>query len=179
VWPAIIDPQTGAALHAALAKHSRTRPNKTWPLSAIARCWKCAGKLYGCVNHGHPHYFCRTCHGTSIAARPFEQFVAAALDAAVIVAPVERVVQRDEDLEQKLAIIMQERINGDITDTEWRQARAAIIDATSRTPAPRAEPLPPGSEWQRLVVVEHIVVGPAVHRGPVFTPSRINIVWRE
>jgi|694.fasta_scaffold07683_8 DNA invertase Pin-like site-specific DNA recombinase len=172
-WPAIIDPTTAALLHNALQKRSRSRPLKKWPLSAVARCGVCGGKLYGTVTHGQAHYFCRACHGVSIAAGRLERVIEGALDEAVIAAPVEAVPTQPNM--SALAHLAAEYAAGRISKLEWEAARQAISSEAKPVVPPASQPL---EGWQRLVAIDRIVVNRATKRGGPFEPERVDIVWR-
>lgn len=173
MWPAIIDPTIAALLHGALQKRSRTRPLKKWPLSVVARCGPCGGKLYGTVTHKHAHYFCRTCHGVSIAATRLERVIEGALDEAIVVAPIEPAPY--EPNMSALAHLAGEYAAGRISKLEWEAARQAVNTDTRPVVPPPSEPL---QGWQRLVAIDRIVISRATKRGGPFEPERIHIVWR-
>jgi site-specific DNA recombinase len=172
-WPAIIDATTGALLLGALAKNSRTRPLKKWPLSCIARCGECGGKLYGQVTHGSAHYMCRTCHKVSIAAHQLERLIEGALDEAVITTMVEQPAAEPDT--GALAHLAGEYASGRITKIEWDAARQAVMSLPTARPAIPSAAL---TGWQRLVAIDRVVVDRSHHRGPVFRPERVNIIWR-
>lgn len=180
-WPTILDVDLGAGLSAALAKRSRTRPNKRWPLSAVARCGKCQGKLYGTVNHSYSAYACRTvgCHGVCVDSGHLESDVRIALDEAVIVVPGRKGELLESVAQGRLEHLAEEYALGNITRAEWEAARrmvpsreVASVDAPRRT-AGIDLPLSRCHE-----IIDHILVRP-IGKGGSYSPDRISIVWRH
>jgi site-specific DNA recombinase len=175
-WPAVLDGEIAARVKLALAPRSRTRPNRRWPLSAVARCGKCEGKMYGASVRGGDVYSCRTvgCAGVSIAAGKLEAHVRIALDTAVItkVAPVRPTI--GEDTSARLEHLASEYALGNITRTEWEAARRVIPKVTRVDHPVRAVgvdlPLERCAE-----IIDHITVNP-VHWTHV---DRISILWRH
>lgn len=179
VWEPVLDPYTALAVHDALTPRSRTRPNKRWPLSTVARCGRCEGKMYGRTirdRYGKPRpiYICGTCWGTAISAPQLERFVTAALDATVIprtVLPDRPPIDPDRD--RKLETLMDAYLDGSITEAEWKRARKKLATVTPST----RQPPPPVTGWERLSIVESVTIFPTNNRGPVFNPDRIHITW--
>jgi DNA invertase Pin-like site-specific DNA recombinase len=179
VWEPILTPYEAVSLREILTPHSRTRPNKRWPLSAVTRCGKCGGKLYGRTirdryRHLRPIYICGTCWGTAISAPRLEQFVTAALDATVIERdPLPPRPTIDPERDRKLEALMDDYLNGNLTEPEWRRAR----DHLTAAPVTTRQPPPPVTGWERLSIIDHITISPTDDRGPVFNPDRIHITW--
>jgi len=180
VWEPILDPYVAVSLRETLTPHSRTRPNKRWPLNAVARCGRCDGKMYGRTTRDkygkqRPIYMCGTCWGTAISATQLERFVTSALDATVI--PRKSLPDRppiDPDRDRKLETLMDAYLAGEITEAEWKRARRHTTPATTTR-----KPPPPVTGWERLSIIEQVVISPTDERGPVFNPDRIDIRWAK
>lgn len=179
-WPAVLDGELAARVKLALAPRSRTRPNRRWPLSAVARCGKCKGKMYGATIRGsHDVYSCRTvgCAGVSIAAGKLEEWVRHALDTAVIVVALPRAPQVGQMDTGRLEHLAEQYALGNITRGEWEAARR--VSAVS-SPEPLNALHQGKLEGVTLPLercsdaIEHITVNPVGS-----SKDRISILWRH
>lgn len=201
-WPAIVDDQTAANLHAVLTDQARmlhrgSHERQHW-LSGLLVCDMCGG-LLGHQTTGFRRYRCRRCRSLSISAQAIEQYVQGALFAAVQhvehgpVQPPNDATPDHQAIQERLDDLAVEYASGQISKSEWKSARAAMMDThnqrpNSVTPTPVAtssitqdwERWSPTERWRAATFLLRsitILSARPGFRGPL--TERVRFDWRR